>query len=921
MPWLATVNPDNDQPMRRVARWSDLPVESHTLLESFIAKRLLVRDQRDGEVVVEVALESLLRQWDSLSDWLRIEAGDLKDADNLERAALAWRQNSCSDEWLLPGSRLANAESLAAKPGFRERLNPAREFLLASRQSEDEHLVDELRRQEAELHAAQALATAETQAKEDAERHAAALRKRNWILRAALALAVVAAVVAGFLNVRASKAEESAEARARDSAANALVANSQAILSGSLGISDDVLGMQLALAAGSFPSNIDGDFVLLNALNEERNLLKIIKTNFLPYKVAVSPNGKRFVTTQGPFVQLWDAETGDTIGDFMEGHTAEVKSVAFSPNGKLIATGALDNTIRLWDAESRQPIGEPLLGHDKVVSALAFSPDGSHIASGSFDQTVRLWDAVRRAPIGEPMRGHAAEVSSVAFSPDSRLIASGGVDEAVRLWDAHSGQVAGVLPGAHQPLVASVAFSPDGGRIASAGGNTVRLWDVERRSPIGEPMRGHTGPINRVVYSRDGARLYTGSEDKTIRTWDPTTGAEIGEPLAGHESAITDLASNADGTSIVSTSSDETVRVWDPRAARVLSGHEDMVLGVEYRDDGKRMVSSSHDGTIRQWDVDVGTPVGPVIVAADGPAGATRFLDKLQNAVGAYFSRDGRQIVGLGPHAHRAWDPATGSPLGQRPAPPSGTVLISVSVESRKFATLAGAMSQSGGLYLAEGTDVQLHNEAMEPIGAPMHHDESVTYVGFSRDGRLLATAAEDFKVRVWDINSGRLIGKPLDHDGMIFDIEFTADNRTLAVAAVDSVQLWNVETGEPAGRYWQDSWVMAVAFSPDGSLIANGGQDGGVRLRDVQTGSQIGPPLVGHTQGVLDVDFSPDGTHVASASADKTIRVWSVPTASPEKLCEKMTYNMSRDSWDTWVGPDIPYQELCDDLPIAGEG
>jgi WD40 repeat protein len=118
-----------------------------------------------------------------------------------------------------------------------------------------------------------------------------------------------------------------------------------------------------------------------------------------------------------------------------------------------------------------------------------------------------------------------------------------------------------------------------------------------------------------------------------------------------------------------------------------------------------------------------------------------------------------------------------------------------------------------------------------------------------------------------------------------------------------------------------QDSWALDAAFSPDGRLIATGGMDGVVRISDVRTGRAIGPALVGHTMAVNDVEFSPDGTKVASASADKTIRIWPVPTASPEKLCEKMTYNMSRESWDMWVSPDIPYQKLCDDLPIAGEG
>lgn len=145
VPWLATINPDNDQPMRRAARWFDLPSDSHSLLEAFIARRLLVRDERDGEIVIEVALESLLRQWDTLAAWLRGQAIDLKGADELERAAHGWETNARSDEWLLTGTRLNGAESLSAEPGFRERLNPTRAYPLASRWHEDERTEADLR--------------------------------------------------------------------------------------------------------------------------------------------------------------------------------------------------------------------------------------------------------------------------------------------------------------------------------------------------------------------------------------------------------------------------------------------------------------------------------------------------------------------------------------------------------------------------------------------------------------------------------------------------------------------------------------------------------------------------------------------------------------------------------------------------------
>lgn len=924
VPWLAAINPDSDMPMRRVARWSDLPPESHPLLEKFIARRLIIRDERDGETVVEVALESLLRQWDCLSAWLRIEAADLKDADNLERAARAWRQNGCNDEWLIPGNRLADAELLAAKPGFRERLNTASDFLLASRQREDHRQADERRRQAAELHAAQALAAAESQAKEDAEQHASALRKRNWILRAALALAVVAAVVAAFLNVSATRAEHRAEARARDAAASSLIANSAAILSGAHGLSDDVLGMQLALAVGSFPSRMSGDFAILNALNQVRNVIKIIPTDGLSFSVAFSPDGKRLASAHGPYVQLWDTETWRPVGDFMEGHTADVKSVAFSPDGTLIASSAADQTIRLWDIETRKAVGKPMRGHEGIVMPMAFSPDGSRIVSGGADKTIRLWDVASGDQVGEPLRGHIAEVLSVAFSPDGKFIASGGADATVRFWDTVTHLPVTDPLSANDPVVSSVAFSPDGRRIVSAGGTTIRLWDAATRAPVGRPMDEHTAPINRVVYSEDGTRIASASDDKTIRLWDASTGAPIGEPLIGHENAVAGLAFDPEGRSIVSSAEDDTLRVWDIRGQQVLRGHDDAVMTAEFRSDGKRIVSSSLDQTVRQWDVDAGTQVGPPIRTSDSPVASSLLLDRLQQTVGAGYVADGREIVGVGIHSVRFWDAASGRLTDTHPSPPPGTVAVAYSEISHTYATMAGADGEPGTLATLEGNDIQLRDEAMQPIGGPLHHDEPVSTFTMSLDGQRIATASADFNVRIWDANTGRQIGSPLKTNDRILSVDFSADRQMLAVGTIESLRIWEVETGAEVGGQGlmgHDSWILDAAISPEGRVVATGGLDGVVHLSDIATGASIGPGLAGHTMAVGDVDFSPDGSKLISASADGTIRVWPIPTPSPEKLCTKMTTNMSRESWLMWVGSEIPYKKLCDELPIAGEG
>ena len=188
--------------MRRLARWDDLPAASHPLVQAMVEKRLLVKDTRDGETVVEVALESLLRQWRELAAWLRDEAQDLKDADSLERAAADWRASGRNESWLLEGTRLAEAETLAAKPGFRDRLDPTRDYLQASRRRENDRIAAEKQRQEAELRAA--------------KEHAAALRKRSRILITVLAVTAIVAALAVILGVQANHARKQADTRFRE---------------------------------------------------------------------------------------------------------------------------------------------------------------------------------------------------------------------------------------------------------------------------------------------------------------------------------------------------------------------------------------------------------------------------------------------------------------------------------------------------------------------------------------------------------------------------------------------------------------------------------------------------------------------------------------------------------------------------------
>jgi WD40 repeat protein len=900
IPWLATINPENDQPMRRVAKYTDLPESSRPLLDALVAKRLMVKDIRDGQTVTEVALESLLRQWNELSGWLREERKDLKDADDLERAAAAWAANDRDQAWLLEGTRLAEATRLADDPAFRQRLSPTRAYLDASNERENQRREAEEQQRQAELQAAEERAEHARERQVTAEAHAATLRKRSRVLHGVLAGTALVAVIAVVASIMATIARGQAQDRFRLAVGLKLVSQGQAMLAGSQA-GGDVRALQELLAGNRLHGDPD-DNALFTAEIERDTTAKIIQTDAVVQTTLFSPHGNRVasVGVHGQ-VRVWARATGGQIGAAPKGHANGVVAAAFSRDGRQLTTGSGDAVLR-WSIDTNECTSTPLQETADKVGSAALSPDGGRLAIGGWDGSIRVFDTKTGARVGPPLLGHQDVVYGVAFSADGRRLVSGGKDSTVRLWDIDAGKELNAPLAGHVGPVLTVTFSPDGSRVASGGfDSTVRQWDTATGQQIGVAMRDHNDVVYSVAYRPDGRVLASAGGDNAVRLWDTATNKPIGGPLSGHQFEVFSVAFSPDGRQLVSGSYDQTVRIWDVSSIIVTGQGE--LWGVAFSPDGHRLVTGGGNRTLQLWNADTGQPEGQPYVGHQLGVGPVA------------YSPDGHRVAsGSDDMTVRLWDVDTGREIG---APLTGHTGVLWSLTFSPDGTRLVSGSADGTIRI---WDAQSGKQIGQPLGGDIGEVRSVV---FSPDGSRIASGSTDRTIRFWDIKSGKQIGEPFTgHTSWINGLAFSPDGARIVSAGNDGeVRLWDVKTGSQVGQPLKghtDS-VRAVAFSPDGRMVASGGADGDVRLWNVQTGQPIGEPLVGHHEWVTTVAFSPDGTRVVSAGSDGMVRLWPA-TVNAEVLCAKLTANMSKKQWNDWVSPDIDYIKTCPNLPVPSD-
>jgi len=354
--------------------------------------------------------------------------------------------------------------------------------------------------------------------------------------------------------------------------------------------------------------------------------------------VAFSPDGKRIVSGDNwGKIRVWDAVTGNKMLTLEE---YWVSSVSFSPDGKLMVVGG-GNEIQIWDATTTTKV-TTLRGHDGSTLSVAFSPDGKNVVSGSMDNMIKVWDTATGEEL-MTLRGHEYSVSSVTFTPDGKKIISGSYDGTIKVWDLSVAREFTRIVGR---LVNSIVFSPDGKRIVSGSRDgQVKVWDVASGTELMN-LRGHKGEVFRVAFSPNGEFIASGCADKLIKIWNAGTGTEV-MTLRGHNMGVTSVAFSPDSKRIVSGSTDKIIKVWDVTTwseIMTLHGHEDCVWGVTFSPDGQRIVSSGGK-TIKVWDVSNGDE----LMTLDGISPVS-------------FSPDGKRIVSCGgENKIKIWDATTGA--------------------------------------------------------------------------------------------------------------------------------------------------------------------------------------------------------------------------------------------------------------------
>ncbi|BAY07542.1 NB-ARC domain-containing protein [Calothrix sp. NIES-2098] len=544
--------------------------------------------------------------------------------------------------------------------------------------------------------------------------------------------------------------------------------------------------------------------------------------------------------------------SGGSLVRTLAGHSAWVKAVALTPDGKYVISGSADKTLKVWNWQTGELL-RTLTDHSNSVKAVALTPDNKYVISGSDDNTLKVWNW-QTGELLRTLTGHSYWVNTVALTPDGKYVISGSADNTLKVWNWQTGEQLCTLLG-HTGRVNAVALTPDGKYVISAShDNTLKVWNWQ----TGELLRtltGHSYLVNAVALTPDGKYVISGSGDSTLKVWNWHTGEEI-RTLVGHFSYVNAVALAPDSKYVISGSADNTLKVWNWHTGeeiRTLQDHSYWVNAAALTPDSKYVISASSDYTLKVWNWQTGEQL--------------RTLESHAYSVNAVaLTPDGNYVIsGSWDNTLKVWNWQTGEQLR--------------TLTGHSYWVKAVALTPDGKYVISGSSDYTLkiwNWQTGEQVYTLESHTYSVNAVALTPDGKYVISGSSDYTLKIWNWRTGEEPRTLKGHNHWVNAVAVTLDGKYVISGSTDNtLRVWNLQTGkELRTLVGHSGWVNAIALTPDGKYVISGSGDSTLKVWNWQTGEEVST-LVGHSGWVNAIALTPDGNYVISASSDHTLKVW----------------------------------------------
>lgn len=655
---------------------------------------------------------------------------------------------------------------------------------------------------------------------------------------------------------------------------------------------------------------------------------------------------------QGPTSQAQQAirTVGDTyaLGTPVSLGAGSVPDIAFSPDGQVLAAITPSNSVVFLGAASHREFGSQIGPGRGPIEALAFNRSGTLLAIGFNSGLIQLWSTETRSQVGASMRTNG-EVVQLKFNPAGRLLASAAQSGTIELWRVDTQKIFGhVLGPANLGTAWTVAFSPDGRLLAASGEadngfsssrrTDIYLWHLPSERPANPPLVGNQMEVADLTFSPNGKLIGSGGWDDTVRLWSTTTHREVGAPLRGNANYVSKVAFSPNGDLIASVGLDLTLRVWNVRDHREvigpLEGAGSDLMSMSFSPTGQEIATGSADGLVQFWALRHDTsgselpprrgsiddlafaPTGGAIAASTW-GGKTWLWDiKTRQAVrasapyygteyGVAYDQQGTRLIVASAGGFAVLSAVTLKQLGafEHYRSPGSRYFASPPAEGLGLATHANEFVVPGGAR----NSVQVWGvDPVSPLGRPYVAGSSpsdvITATAASPNARYIAAATYGNGGFLWPAGRRR---EPihLEDAAGIYALAFSPDGNLLATAdAGGRVILWSADTGRKMGAPMTgvSGALSSVTFSPNGDLVAAGGNDNAVHVWSVESRQEIGPALTGPSDGIGGVAFAPDGTTIAAGDGLGQVFTWRIYGDGYyiRRLCDLIPARSAAESW-----------------------